>query len=410
MKTGWVKDNNKWYFLNGSGEMLTGWIRPGGTWYFLEKSGAMKTGWLWDNNKWYYLDGSGAMKTGWVKTGGKWYLLDGSGAMRTGWVKAGKWYYLDKSGAMKTGWLWDNGKWYYLNSNGDMATGWAKDGGKWYYLDGSGAMKTGTDVLGKTIYHFGADGSLKDVYTRNISNILSLSTGNKNRALTIIKNLIDIVQYERDSTQLYTGEEMAQTDFRKIYDAISNDMFYGELPPIAGIRASDDIHIITTVYMNRPAYMVYEEMKEGRTLEDLLNRALSNSGANNTGSDYEKVRRINNYICDTIRYDYDCYYGNSDYLETTQVIQQGKAICAGYARYFYKLCTKAGVRCQVIYGDANGGSGWESHAWNRVYVNGGWKYVDVTFNDTGGNWSEYLLDSYLWSDHSGNEVVEDNNL
>ena len=35
---------------------------------------------------------------------------------------------------------------------------------------------------------------------------------------------------------------------------------------------------------------------------------------------------------------------------------------------------------------------------------------DVTFNDTGGNWSEYLLDSYLWSDHSGNEVVEDNNL
>lgn len=156
--------------------------------------------------------------------------------------------------------------------------------------------------------------------------------------------------------------------------------------------------------------MVYEEMKEGRTLEDLLNRALSNSGANNTGSDYEKVRRINNYICDTIRYDYDCYYGNSDYLETTQVIQQGKAICAGYARYFYKLCTKAGIRCQVIYGDANGGSGWESHAWNRVYVNGGWKYVDVTFNDTGGNWSEYLLDSYLWSDHSGNEVVEDNNL
>ena len=410
MKTGWILDKGKWYLLDKSGQMLTGWVHPGGTWYYLERSGAMKTGWLWDKNKWYYLDDSGAMRTGWVKTGGKWYLLDGSGAMRTGWVKAGRWYYLDKSGAMKTGWLKDNGKWYYLNSNGDMATGWAKDGGRWYYLDGSGAMKTGTDVLGKTIYHFGPDGALRDAYTRNLSNVLSLSGINRDRALTIIKNLINIVQYEKDPRQLCVGKEIPYNDYTKIYRAISNDMFFGETPPIADIRSADDNNIVKTVYMTRPVDIIYSEMKNGRDLEDLLNRSLKNSGANSAGSVYEKVRRINNYICSTVSYDYDCYYGNSDYLDTLGVIRQGRAICSGYARYFYKLCTKAGIRCQIIHGEANGGDGWGSHAWNRVYEGGRWKNVDVTFNDTGENWSEYLLDSYLWGDHSGGEVVEDNNL
>lgn len=41
--------------------------------------GKKKTGWLIDDDyEWYYFDDSGIMKTGWVKSNGKWYYLDKS--------------------------------------------------------------------------------------------------------------------------------------------------------------------------------------------------------------------------------------------------------------------------------------------------------------------------------------------
>ncbi|MEH7331215.1 hypothetical protein V7161_01005 [Neobacillus drentensis] len=43
----------------------------------------MRTGWLKDGVKWYYLDSSGAMKTGWVLISGKKYYFNTSGV----WIK-----------------------------------------------------------------------------------------------------------------------------------------------------------------------------------------------------------------------------------------------------------------------------------------------------------------------------------
>ena len=141
--------------------MKTGWLKDGGKWYYLSKSGAMKTGWLHDEGKWYYLSKNGAMKTGWLKDGGKWYYLSKSGAMKTGWLKdGGEWYYLTKSGAMKTGWLSDGGKWYYFKANGAMKKGWIKIGGKIYYLTSSGERKTGWLTLNGKKYYFDENGVL----------------------------------------------------------------------------------------------------------------------------------------------------------------------------------------------------------------------------------------------------------
>ena len=41
----------------------------------------MATGWVKDNNTWYYLDSAGAMKTGWFTVSGKWYYAYSSGAL-----------------------------------------------------------------------------------------------------------------------------------------------------------------------------------------------------------------------------------------------------------------------------------------------------------------------------------------
>ena len=140
IKTGWKKENSKWYYYNADGNKVKGWQKISGKWYYFNASCAMVTGWQKVSGKWYYFNKSGAMETGWLKVSGKWYYFNKSGAMVTGWLKvSGKWYYFNKSGAMQTGWLKLSGKWYYLNSNGSMVANTSKKiGKKTYKFNASG--------------------------------------------------------------------------------------------------------------------------------------------------------------------------------------------------------------------------------------------------------------------------------
>ncbi|WP_342433035.1 M14 family zinc carboxypeptidase [Neobacillus sp. FSL H8-0543] len=157
MQTGWVLDNGKWYYFDlQTGAMKKGWVFDQ-KWYYLNGNGEMKTDWIYDQNKWYYLNKSGAMQTDWVFVGNKWYYLNKSGAMQTDWVFAGnKWYYLETSGAMKTGWLLYQKNWYFLKESGAMAIGWYLVGDLWFYSYSSGIMAKNTTVQG---YIFGNSGA-----------------------------------------------------------------------------------------------------------------------------------------------------------------------------------------------------------------------------------------------------------
>lgn len=84
-----------------------------------ENKGKMKTGWINDNNSWYYLNSNGSMKIGWLSLGSQWYYLDTNGSMKTGWHKV-------------------NNSWYYFYSDGSMAANTSIDG---YTLGTNGAMK-----------------------------------------------------------------------------------------------------------------------------------------------------------------------------------------------------------------------------------------------------------------------------
>ena len=118
-----------------------------------------------------------------------------------------------------------------------------------------------------------------------------------------------------------------------------------------------------------------------------------------------QVRAIFIWITDNIRYDYkfinkgkevtppDCKPGidcgqmlidwENKYL--TQVIRQGKAVCDGYARLFKKMCDIAGIRSSVISGYTKtkpyqvGIAGPVNHAWNAVWVDNEYHFVDPTW-------------------------------
>lgn len=188
MKTGWLKQDDTWYYFNKSGAMATGWAKVKGKWYYLDPangkmavgkrtvgnatyfltdSGAMKTGWNKEDGIWYHYKSSGAMNTGWLKSGGKWYYLDPTdGAMKTDkYSVKGSWYISNASGAMYANkWVQLSEGWYYATSSGALKTGWHKSGGKWYWLqaDKDCLMMADTQaIINGALYSFTSSGAMR---------------------------------------------------------------------------------------------------------------------------------------------------------------------------------------------------------------------------------------------------------
>ena len=157
---GWATISGKTYYYE-NGTVKTGWLKDNGKWYYLNPNnvGVMQTGWQKISGKWYYFNSSGVMQVGWQKISGKWYYFNSSGVMQTGWQKiSNKWYYFNSSGVMQTGWQKISNKWYYFSTDGIMRTGWQKISKKWYYFNSSGAMVTGTQKIDGKTYHFNSSG------------------------------------------------------------------------------------------------------------------------------------------------------------------------------------------------------------------------------------------------------------
>lgn len=104
---------SEWYHFGTNNIMDSGWFFDGanGKWYFLSKEhngffGEMKTGWIMDGGRWYYLNpANGEMVTGWIQIDGSFYYFN------TAAGQAGKPY-----GAMYSNERTPDG--YNVNSNG----------------------------------------------------------------------------------------------------------------------------------------------------------------------------------------------------------------------------------------------------------------------------------------------------
>ena len=190
-KQGWYKYYGKWYYLDANDETypssaVTNQAKEiNGIKYHFDENGAIKTGWINDDDHWYFYDGNASLVSGWYKYYGKWYYLDANdaaypsaaitnqvreingvkytfdenGAIKTGWMLDGNdWYYYDQNGNKCTGWVYVKNQWYLLNNDGVMQTGWQRVSGKWYYLDSSGAMLHDTYF---EAFYFTSSGALR---------------------------------------------------------------------------------------------------------------------------------------------------------------------------------------------------------------------------------------------------------
>ena len=95
-------------------------------------------------------------------------------------------------------------------------------------------------------------------------------------------------------------------------------------------------------------------------------------------SDKEKVSAFYSWITENIRYDYeaDMLY---QYFDIGRTLQTKKGICFDYASLFAALCRSQGIPCYIVDGYSRENFSYK-HTWNRVYYDGAWWNLDVTYD------------------------------
>ncbi|SET40952.1 transglutaminase domain-containing protein [[Clostridium] polysaccharolyticum] len=112
----------------------------------------------------------------------------------------------------------------------------------------------------------------------------------------------------------------------------------------------------------------YRETKEQTQKVNKTIKSKLNSMNLDKVSDYQKIKKIHNFIVNRVSYD-------QKYTKYTayDALYKKEAVCQGYALLFYKMATEAGIPCRIVTS--------ASHAWNIVKLEDKWYHVDVTWDD-----------------------------
>lgn len=134
----WMDVNGSYWYKNDDGTAYTGWLKDNEYWYFLDRQTCyMRTGWVQDNGKWYYCYDNGIMHpSGWLDLGSKRYYMYEDGSMASGVFQVSSYrYQTDTDGSIirskiKDGIRYDeegcmmvrdeDRDWVYLQSNDDI--------------------------------------------------------------------------------------------------------------------------------------------------------------------------------------------------------------------------------------------------------------------------------------------------
>jgi hypothetical protein len=238
-----------------------------------------------------------------------------------------------------------------------LSNGWYEENGNWFYII-NGSPISSSKIIDDKRYFFNEDGTLMvedtEPYNKYILLLDEMHEAKLRKDSSWKYDCSSMSEYQRykllcdySETYMYNVSDLAETGFQ----FVGNDLV---LDPLSKFYATENLAI------------------------DFFSKIKIKSDM----SDERKVRIIHDSIINNFSYDESLK--NMSYELGDGLRNNNKIVCAGYAGIFKTVCDRFGIEAEVITGIGKG----EGHAWNRVKINGDWKYIDCTWDDT--------LDSINW--------------
>ena len=203
---------------------------------------------------------------------------------------------------------------------------------------------------------------------------------NSDLALYLAQNML------AGNTDIDVSAFNEKVDSQAVFDAMLEASYQN--PLILGLKSAN---------MNTKDYILhvnyYYDVDTANKMREELKTEVANVAKKiftDGMSDYEKDIAINQYLCDSAKYDdaalesakatnfknVDSKFNDS--FNAYGILCKKVGVCASYAASYKLLADACGLECVVVTGNL---AGLGPHAWNKVKINGNWCIVDSTNND-----------------------------
>lgn len=201
---------------------------------------------------------------------------------------------------------------------------------------------------------------------------------------------------------------VVDSDIAKKIPVIIDDQFNGRFS-----RNSQEQEIANNIRDTLGNYNIKViQYFNGVTLDDAIKSnkeidALALKLTEDADTDYEKSKKIYDWITANIKYDYkkaEQISVRTQGTESGSVIcyETRKGICFDYSSLFVSMCRANNIKVRLVTGLGYSGLSWGDHAWNQFYdsQNKRWVNVDCTFGVTG----KYFDSARFSLDHKDGRV------
>lgn len=140
------------------------------------------------------------------------------------------------------------------------------------------------------------------------------------------------------------------------------------------------------------SYTKKERQKLNRQLETVRTNFINTIPTN--ASDYDKAKLIYEFVINQCTY----LVGAKDNQEITSSLIYGKTVCSGYVKAFQYLGEALGIKSTFIVGDDKDPTDDTTHAWNMIYLDNDYYYIDATWGDYDSDGITFPLMHYFMFD------------
>lgn len=182
--------------------------------------------------------------------------------------------------------------------------------------------------------------------------------------------ILDCITNFKEKVTMSTKDKNVLT---KAYEAVMAD--YGNLFWVNGYQYYSYPSGDTVVGLEfAPKYTMTEDQRDEYQLavDQVVDQWLANIDEN--ASDFDKAL----YVFETIINNADYDTESIENQNILSVFLYGSTVCQGYADAAWYMLDRLGINSTIITGVANG----ENHAWNLVYLDNAYYFMDVTWGNS----------------------------